>query len=326
VSASQFQLSVYVERTVRPSVEALLPATTTMAAFETALRAAVLDKPDLLPTIEKNPPAALVAIIKCARLGLSLNPIDKHFALVPKGGKVEGWVQYQGWQHLVMASGAVEWMQADVVYKQEVDRTKPFFDRETQQPNHVPNTFERDSYVDNDIVGAYCCLKLKGQTRLKSRILTRGDINKRRAKGAPNSTAWRDDFATMCIGKAIKALCQQPDVPKTRELADALMRGLMDDEGEDGGGATAVLATLPTEPTPIPKALAAPQTSDEYLFAQRDKEPFPDDETHRAELRKAIELEAAMRNLTADTFDDKPIADMDAEQLQAILDAVRKQQ
>ena len=319
----QFDLAVYVESRVKPQVTSLLPSPADWPAFQTALLAAVLDKPALRPAIEANPNSALVAVIKCARLGLSLNPIDKHFALVPRKGVIQGEVQYQGWQHLAMGSSAIEWMHADVVYKQEQPpKGTPFLDPVTNRPNHEAQHFERDNWKDDDIVGAYCTIKLKGHERHITRVLSRTNLNKRRAMAAENSGAWINWFAGMCAGKAIKACCQSEQVPKTKQMAMALA---MEPDLE---------TVLPTKPTPIalqPVAPDAPRTGGQVMFQRLEEQPLPSDEELASMHRAAIEVEVISQSLEPEELDalihqatgaPLTLTQLNGAQLQQTLDAL----
>ena len=217
---AKFDMALWVDRSVKASVAALLPrGDEDWKGWAVALRAACLKNDKLGPAIANNPGAALLALIKCARLGMSPDPALQHFALIPYGGVVDGQAMYRGWMHVVMQTGKVEWMHADVIYKQEVPKTA-LLDPVTQKVNHEPQTFERDNWKDDDIVGAYCMVKLVGRERLETKVMSIGEIRKRRAKGA-NGPAWREWFKEMCIVKPIKALCSSGRLPLTKDQQQA---------------------------------------------------------------------------------------------------------
>jgi len=305
-SGKPWSLTSYVATTVKSNVMSLLPGgEADWPAFEVALRAAVLakpakdGKPGLADAIARNPESALVGIVKCAQIGLSLNPIHEHFDLVPRAGVVHGEVRAKGWQHLAMASGAIEFIIHDVVYKQEYNANVPFFDPITRMPNHVAAEFERDNWKDDDVIGAYCCVKLKGQDRLVSKALSRGQINKRRAM-AQTDNVWKTWFKEMCIAKADKHAFKSPDIPKTPAMAEAL-RG----DDEDDITAPALTPTraplLAAAPTPIHSSPPR-KTGGQVMFDARSDEPLPTDEQHRQDLLRAIDTECVNQDISSDTL------------------------
>jgi len=292
-----WDMASFVRERAKPVILPLLPASTDWGSFETAIRAQLMAVPALADAFAKNPNSGLLALIKCARLGLDLNPAKQHYCLIPYGGVIEGQAMYKGWQELVMSSGNVEWIQSDVVYKAEVNQGVPFFDPITQKPNHVPHDFERDDYKDDDIVGAYCSIKVIGQERLVSRLLTRGDINKRRAVSkAPNSPGWTKWFKEMCLAKVLKATCSSGRVPLTKQLQLAVR--LDDQDEEPGTPVPTPVKPLPTAPTRLQAPPPPAQTGGEFMFDARKKEPLPTDDAHRQDLLGAIATEAVHQELT----------------------------
>lgn len=303
--SQRFDVAVYTERSVKASVvPLLLNKEEDWPAFAVALRALWLQNSgNIRDAISSNPEGALVALVKCARLGLSLNPADKHFALTAYrvkesdggGYTIEGAPMYQGYQHLVMTRSDVEWLQADVVYKQEYRETGgPLIDPKTQWVNHVPNVVERANYKDDDVVGAYCMAKRRGTDRLVTTFLDRRNLNKRRAS-AKTDKMWSAWFREMCVGKAIKACCSSGRIPLDRTLLHALRDA--DDEPE-----TAALPTAPSSPAALPAPPARPQTADGFLLGEADKEPLPDDPDLHARLVKAVDMRAIELELPDDAL------------------------
>lgn len=221
-AAQQWSLAQYVEQSIRPNIEPLLPAVRgAWQSFQVALRSALMKTPKLQAAFKENPQAGVLALVKCARLGLSLDPAHEHFALVPYKNEIQGSIMVRGWIHLARSSGALEQLHADVIYRQEYDKSKPLRDMMTGFVNHVPHDLERETYKDEDIVGAYAWVKLKGQDRLVSIVLTRAEIEKRRKKGHYDTPAWREWYARMCMVKTINALFRSGLVPLTREIEQA---------------------------------------------------------------------------------------------------------
>lgn len=290
-----WSIAKYIETTVMPNVVSLLPrGEADWPAFEVALRAAVLGKEGLARAIAGNPESALVAIVKCARAGLSLNPIDEHFDLIPRKGVIYGEPRAKGWMFLAMASGAVEFIQHDVVYKQEHNPNVPFFDPVTRRPNHVPNEFERDQWDDEkDIIGAYCAVKLKGQPRMISRAMSRKELNKRRAM-AQTDNVYKAWLREMFIAKVDKATFKSPEMPKTPQMAQALLVDIDEDEEVRP-------APLAAAPTPI-RSSPPKKTGGEVMWDARNEEPLPTDAQHCEELRKAIDVECVNQDISSDTL------------------------
>lgn len=222
-AVQQWNLGQYVEQSIRPNIEPLLPKTRgAWQSFQVALRSALMKTPKLAAAFQANPVQGVLAIVKAARLGLSLDPAHEHFALVPYKTEIQGNIMVRGWIHMARQSGTLEQMHADVIYRQEYDKTKALRDMMTGVVNHVPHDLERDTYKDEDIVGAYAWVKLKGQDRLVSIVLTRAEIEKRRKKGYYNTPAWNEWYARMCIVKTINALFRSGMVPLTKQIEEAV--------------------------------------------------------------------------------------------------------
>lgn len=302
-----FQMVQWIDRQVMPSIVPLLPNKEhDWPAFQVALRAAVLksrqayeagqSKTHLMKVLQDNPDSGpqslLLSMIKCAQLGMSLNPAMQHFALIPYGGVVEGQAMYRGYLHLALSSGKVRRIEAEVVYAAEKPPPGvPFVDPVTGRVNHTPDPFGRDEWKDTDIVGAYAFAEVLGDPRPVVRVLSRKDIEKRRAKGQGNSPAYRDWYREMCLAKVTKALLTSGRVP----LQPDQLRQLQAEEEEV---VVPVAATvLPTAPAAPPRP--APPPADP-LFAAADKEPFPSEEELCGRLRGAIETEVLARDLPAE--------------------------
>lgn len=256
-----------------------------------ALRAACLKTPGIMQALQKNPATVLLALVKCAQLGLSPEPGLQHFALAPFGGAVEGLVMYKGWMHLAQTSGNVEWIHADVVYRGEVVPGIPFVDMATGRVNHVAEVFQRDDWKDSDIVGAYCVVKVRGTERLVPHVMSRGQIEKRRQMGGKSST-WVKWYPQMCMAKVIGACLRSGRVPLSKRLQDAL-------ELEDRVvAAEATVVDTPANPR-APRSLAAPAgpSGAEVLFEAREAEPFPTEDQHAEDMRRAVVAEMDRQKL-----------------------------
>lgn len=339
MAQQEWSLAKFIDDSVRPSVVAVI-GESEWEPWKVALRSAILrdraaGKGRLSVAIRDNPEGALVALAKCAQLGLSPDPQLDHFALIPYGRDIQGAVMYRGWMHLALSSGHVEWMHADVVYKQEYRQGAPFRDLETNRVLHEPNVFERDGYKDDDIIGAYAMAKIRGVDRLESVILTRGEINKRRAKSkAPNGPGWVEWFPKMCLAKAYQALARTGRLPLSRAA-----RCMAIDDDEEVFVETH--ASVVEEPKPVPPPSQPPpppilpgHASDRALFDALDRDPFPDDVGHRGNLVEAIIVESVDQGLSEEFLAEiaqnavgRAIERVDdsltVQELKAILEAVR---
>lgn len=332
----KFSVQRFCESTVKGSIVPLLKKPEDWPAWLVGLRSAILRDDaqgggKLRLAFERNPESALVSLAKCARLGLCPDPALDHFALIPYGSEVTGAVMYRGWMFLMLASGQVEWLHADVIYRQEVVPGMPLRDPMTDRILHVANDLERDTYKDDDIAAAYAMCKLKGSERIVSVLLTRGNINKRRAASkAPNSPGWTKWFPQMCCAKAFQALGRCGRVPLTPQLREALQ----DDEEELK---PAVLSSPPTTAPLVPPPAVPPpaarlpkQSGGQYLFDETEKDPLPSDEVLRERRLNALSMELVNRDISDDelaqliqrAFKKGRVEDLSTAQLDELFDLV----
>lgn len=334
--STEWSLAKYIDETVKPSVVACI-GEEGWGPWKVALRSAILrdrsqGKGKLSLALRNNPEGGIVALAKCAQLGLSPDPQLDHFALVPFGSEIQGMVMYRGWMHLALSSGHVEWVHADVIYKQEYDANLPIRDLDTNRVLHNPRVFERDGFKDDDIIGAYAMAKVKGASRLESIILTRGEINKRRAKSkASNSPAWTEWFPKMCVSKAYQSLFRTGRVPLSPSARAA---ATADEEDEVFVQAEAEVVEEPRKVTtdqPPPPVISG---ADQHIFDALDKDPFPADADQRNTIVEAIMIEAVDRELSDEVLATvasealgREISRIDdsltVKELEAILEAIR---
>lgn len=100
---------------------------------------------------ERNIKSLQDAILNVASIGISLSPVTKHAYLVPRKGRVCLDVSYMGLCHLAQESGAIRYVQAELV-----------FQKDTFQSNGVDQmpTFKSNPFGDRgDCVGAFCVAK-----------------------------------------------------------------------------------------------------------------------------------------------------------------------
>lgn len=108
----------------------------------------------------ENQESLAQAITNVAAIGLSLNPAEKQAYLIPRNVKQgDAWVSkvflepsYMGLCKLATDSGAIEWVQAQVVYANDT-----FVDNGVgEKPTHTYNAFAKDR---GEFVGVYCVAK-----------------------------------------------------------------------------------------------------------------------------------------------------------------------
>ena len=113
---------------------------------------ALLANKTLNETAWSNQDSLRNAVINVASIGISLNPALKHAYLVPRNSAICLDISYMGLLNLAMTSGAIEWGQAKLVYKND-DYKNTGVDT---APKHEQETFGDKG----DIVGVYCTVKL----------------------------------------------------------------------------------------------------------------------------------------------------------------------
>ena len=185
---------------------------------------------------------------------------------------------------------------------------------------------ERDQWKDDDIVGAYCMVKVKGRERLETKVLSIGEIRKRRAKGQ-NGPAWREWFKEMCQAKAIKALLTSGRIPLTKDQIQAIQE---DEERVTVTPASVTSAPLPAAPTPLPPP---PKPVETRMWEAANEEPFPSDDDLKARLLALVDSVGLERDLSPKAVDamatklaGKPckVADLNSDDLQKLLDEMRE--
>lgn len=106
----------------------------------------------LAKTAAENPDSLISAVQNIASVGLSLNPALKHAYLVPRDKKVCLDFGYKGLSHLAYESGAVKFVQAEIVYEKD----KFILRGRGEEPIHERDPFNPDRGA---IRGAYCIAK-----------------------------------------------------------------------------------------------------------------------------------------------------------------------
>lgn len=151
----------------------------------------------LRDTAQKNPDALQAAITNIAAIGISLNPAVKEAYLVPRGNQVCLDISYIGLVKLATDTGAIEWVQAEIV------KTKDSFEYlgVGKAPHHKMNPFSERG----EIIGVYCVAKLSTGEFL-STVMSKADCDSIRDKSssAAQRGPWKDFYEEMLKKTVIK--------------------------------------------------------------------------------------------------------------------------
>lgn len=201
-------------------------------------------------------------IMQAAELGLPIGATLGHAYLIPRKNKnlktADGRdvyectiiVGYKGWAELARRSGEISYIDADVVYKGDVFKVarglepslihEPNYDsperngpqRTVTQSDEAPEYGDepgapsgpRTATPDDNIIGAYAVIRLKGVEQPLFVYLSRTDIMKRKARSsaARYGGPWSSDLAAMCRKSAILALLKGGLVPLSAEIQHAM--------------------------------------------------------------------------------------------------------
>lgn len=188
--------------------------------WENGIRQRVFRTPALA---ECNPGQLLAALAEAWGEGFESAPNMRHFSLVPFRDDVQMIPSAQGYIYCADQSGEVEEIRFDVLYRCDAEEMQ-----QSGQELFDPDTFEptvREKLIDDagdrsaeQIVGAWCAVKLKGQDKWRKLYMLRSEIEKhRKASKAPNSPAWKDWYKDMAIKTVVKKLCRSGRIPMGRK-------------------------------------------------------------------------------------------------------------
>ena len=150
----------------------------------------------------------LAALMQCAQLGLEPNTPQGLCYLVPYGSECQLQIGYKGLLALMYRSGMVDSVNAEVVYRQEIEQG--LFECTGGAKIDVKHKYnflnDARSEKDDDIVAAYACATLKtGQT--VTRIVTRKELDKARQMSATKGGGiWEKHYKSMALKTAIRRL------------------------------------------------------------------------------------------------------------------------
>lgn len=230
------------------------------------------------------------SLIELGKLGLEPDSTTGFAYLVPRYNRRESRLEcsamigYKGLLELARRSGRVEYINAGVVYADELQPNA-----ELGRPAFVARLepFEVDhkwapgiARDDKHIVGAYCVAVLSGGQKVGV-LLDRADIERRRGKSesaGKSFSPWSSDYAAMARKSAIRALLTGGLVPlspedrdRLNDVSDEVRRQVVDLGPADESGTDFV----PTTEAPRP-ALASPPP-EEAEVVDVDPEPVERD-------------------------------------------------
>lgn len=173
----------------------------------------------------QNRQSVFNAVTNIAAIGISLNPAKRQAYLVPRDGKICLDISYMGLMDLAMATGAILWAQAELVYQQDSFALNGF----DKPPTHSYNPFSSDR---GDIVGVYVVVKTADGDYLTT-CMSRSDIdsimNRSQSVKSGKSSPWKTDYGEMAKKTVVKRAYKY--WPKTDRL-DKAIHHLNTDSGE----------------------------------------------------------------------------------------------
>ena len=185
------------------------------------------------PKLQQCSPASILgAMMTCAQLGLEPNTPSGLAYLIPRwNGKLrttecQFQVGYRGLIELAYRSGAIASLNADVVYRQEIEAGLFSYNSGIRPTiEHRIDLLDGSARSGNpqDIVAAYACAVLKSGEPV-IRVVPRRDIDKAMAmsggKSGP-SDVWKTHYAEMAIKTAIHRLAKWLPTTRVDEAMDA---------------------------------------------------------------------------------------------------------
>jgi recombination protein RecT len=179
----------------------------------------------LLGIAEKDRASMIAAVTNVSAIGISLNPAKKQAYLVPRGGKVCLDISYMGLLDLAIASGSIQWGQAEVVCEEDTFTLRGF----DKAPLH---DFAPFSKTRGAVVGVYVVVKTASGDYLTD-TMTIAEVMAIKARsetGKKDTGPWKTDFNEMAKKTVIKRAYKT--WPKTDRLDTAIHH--LNTEGGEG--------------------------------------------------------------------------------------------
>jgi recombination protein RecT len=247
----------------------VLPAHIKAETFVRLSQGVLRRNADLAKAANNNPGSFLGALLECARLGHE--PGTDAFALVPVGGEVQGWEQYQGVIERVYRAGAVRSVKAEVVRKNDPYR----FKRSTMQvPEHDPDDFASED-ERGPLVGVYAYAEMADGSFSRVVVMSKDAVMKHKAmsKGSDSATSpWKKWPESMWLKCAVHEL--EKWVPTSSEYRREQLRAAA--EVRDG-----LPLARPTGPWREPEITRVNTTTGEVIDGEvaadwSDQDDLPD--------------------------------------------------
>lgn len=179
----------------------------------------------LLDVATKNRQSLANAVMNVAAIGVSLNPATKQAYLVPRKGAICLDISYRGLTDMAVASGAVRWAQARMVYANDHFRLNGI----DKEPTHEFDPFSTDR---GDLIGVYAIAKTADGDFL-THPMAIDDVyairNRSESWKSGRSSPWKTDEAEMVKKTAVKQA--QKYWPRSERL-DRAIHYLNTDGGE----------------------------------------------------------------------------------------------
>ena len=197
-----------------------------------------------------NKQSVIDAVTNVSAIGISLNPAKKQAYLVPRKGKVCLEISYMGLIDLAVATGAIKWAQAAVVYTDDTFELRGF----DNPPHHVFSPFAVNRGA---IIGVYCVVKTADNEYLThsmpiSEVYSIRDRSE--AWKADKATPWKTDE-----GEMIKKTCIKQAYKYWPRVNDRLQNAIqyLNTDGDQG-----LLAINNQAPTRNPNAVTEKEVVD----------------------------------------------------------------
>ena len=279
-------------RAYAPKLQA---AATKHLTAERLIQAVIAQSTRTPELLECTDPSIIGCCVLASELGLSPGGPLGHFDLIPRRNKnlngafeANPSIGYKGLVVLALRSGNIARINADVVYRDEVESGIFKAKREPPMLTHGWS-LETGRRRDEDLVAAYCVVETRDGMKAQV-VIPRYDIDDRRSKSRGNTSPyspWVTSFSRMARKSAIRALLNGGLVPLTAELAKALEQDA--DSGDDAHQPQPTIDVVPTgrevferasgqrteDPTPQPEprpAMAEPEPR-RYEVGRREPEP-----------------------------------------------------
>lgn len=187
-----------------------------------------LAKNNYLEKIAAGNPASLkAAILNVASCGITLNPVQKHAYLVPRDGRICLDVSYMGLVYLACDTGAIRWVQCDLVY--EADNFS--LGAPGEKPTIESNPFKKDK---GDLVGVYCVAKTSDGDYL-THVMQIDDVYSIRDRSqsykAGKKSPWNTDTKEMIKKTCVKQASKLWPKTKRSDRLETAIDAINDHEG-----------------------------------------------------------------------------------------------